>query len=236
MNFDEHTSGQFNNDLENLRTQLMEMGGLVERQVEEAISCVCSGEGVDVQEYARREDEVDQFELNIENNCTNILARRQPAASDLRMVLAVSRISRDLERMGDLAFKILSQANELKAINMEKFQAAIFAMGREVHEMIVSVLNAFIRNDPSLALDVIEQDEYVDRRYEGALRELITYMMEDPRSIGQSINVLWVIRSLERIGDHAENISEQVIYLVSGEDVRHSSLSEKQEAADNSNG
>ncbi|SIS49031.1 MAG: phosphate signaling complex protein PhoU [Thalassolituus maritimus] len=232
MNFNQHISGQFNADLEAIRNHMMSMGGLVERQVNHAVQAICSGDTQLADDVIRREDDVDKAEVAIDNECTQILVRRQPAASDLRMVLAVSRVVRDLERIGDEASKIAIHTLEVKDSKNPQFcQQAIRYMGEEVVKMISGALDAFARHDVEGAIDVVRTDKLVDKQYASALRELITYMMEDPRSIGQAINILWILRAIERIGDHARNISEQVIYLVSGTDVRHSSLTEMEETA-----
>jgi|TARA_R110000868_G_scaffold64774_7_gene194458 phosphate transport system protein len=232
MNFSQHISGQFNSDLEAIRSQMMEMGGLVERQVANAIEAITTGDTTPADDIIRREDDVDRMEVAIDRECTQILVRRQPAASDLRMVLAVSRVVRDLERIGDEATKIAVHALEISgSTNSGYCQQSIRYMGAEIGKMISGALNAFARNDVDGALDVVRNDKLVDQQYSAALRELITYMMEDPRSIGQAINILWILRAIERIGDHARNISEQVIYVVSGADVRHSSITEMEERA-----
>jgi len=232
MNFNQHISGQFNADLEAIRNHMMGMGGLVERQVANAIEAICSGDTRVADDVIRREDEVDKMEVNIDHECTQILVRRQPAASDLRMVLAVSRVVRDLERIGDEASKIAIHTLEVAENSSNQLcQQAMRYMGAEVVKMISGALDAFARHDVDGAIDVVRNDKLVDQQYASALRELITYMMEDPRSIGQAINILWILRAIERIGDHARNISEQVIYLVKGTDVRHSSLTEIEEQA-----
>jgi len=232
MNFDTHISGQFNADLEGIRNHMMEMGGLVERQVASAIKSICDGDTGDVDNIIRREDKVDEMEVAIDNECTQILVRRQPAASDLRMVIAVSRVIGELERMGDEACKIAIHSLEISdAKNSAICQQAMRFMGEEVGKMISGALNAFARFDVEGAVEVVRNDKLVDKQYSAAIRELITYMMEDPRSITQAINILWILRAIERIGDHARNISEQVIYLVKGTDVRHSSLNEIEEEA-----
>ena len=232
MNFNQHISGQFNADLEAIRNHMMSMGGVVERQVNHAVQAICSGDTQLADDVIRREDDVDKAEVAIDNECTQILVRRQPAASDLRMVLAVSRVVRDLERIGDEASKIAIHTLEVKDSKNPQFcQQAIRYMGEEVVKMISGALDAFARHDVEGAIEVVRTDKLVDKQYASALRELITYMMEDPRSIGQAINILWILRAIERIGDHARNISEQVIYLVSGTDVRHSSLTEMEETA-----
>lgn len=230
MNFNQHISGQFNADLETIRNKMMTMGGLVERQIAAAIDAICDGDSAIVEEVIRREDDVDRLEVAIDNACTQVLVLRQPAASDLRMVIAVSRVVRDLERMGDEACKIAIHAREYTQSSHNQIcQQAIRSMGAEVVKMLAGALDAFARADVGDAVEVVRNDKLVDQQYASALRELITYMMEDPRSISQAINILWILRAIERIGDHARNISEQVIYLVSGTDVRHSSLSEIEE-------
>jgi phosphate transport system protein len=234
MNFNQHISQQFNADLEAIRNQMLAMGGLVQRQVSDAIEAICSGDTSSADKIIQREDDVDDMELSIDQECTHILVRRQPAASDLRMVLAVSRVVRDLERMGDEAAKIAIHALEVANGNQSGSKIchqAIRHMGTAVVKMISDALDAFARHDIEGAIEVVRNDKMVDEQYASAIRELITYMMEDPRSIGQAINILWILRAIERIGDHARNISEQVIYLVSGADVRHSSLSEMEEQA-----
>lgn len=232
MNFNQHISGQFNADLEAIRNHMMGMGGLVERQVANAVEAICSGDTRIADDVIRREDEVDKLEVTIDHECTQILVRRQPAASDLRMVLAVSRVVRDLERIGDEASKIAFHALEVgDSANAQLCQQAMRYMGAEVVKMISGALDAFARHDVDGAVEVVRNDKLVDQQYASALRELITYMMEDPRSIGQAINILWILRAIERIGDHARNISEQVIYLVKGTDVRHSSLNEIEQQA-----
>lgn len=232
MNFDQHISGQFNADLEAVRSHMMSMGGLVEKQVENAILAIASNDSNAADEVIRREEEIDEMELQIDRECTQILVRRQPAASDLRMVLAVSRVVRDLERIGDEANKIAVHALDVSGNHNPRFcQQAIRYMGAEVTKMVSGALDAFARADVDGAVDVVRNDKLVDKQYASALRELITYMMEDPRSISDAINILWILRAVERIGDHARNISEQVIYLVSGADVRHSSLTEIEEQA-----
>lgn len=232
MNFNQHISGQFNADLEGIRNSMMAMGGLVERQVANAIEAITNGDSRVADEVIRREDDVDNMEVAIDQECTQILVRRQPAASDLRMVLAVSRVVRDLERIGDEACKIAIHTLEMGDQNSNPLcQQAMRYMGAEVVKMISGALDAFTRHDMDGAVDVVRNDKLVDQQYASALRELITYMMEDPRSISQAISILWILRAIERIGDHARNISEQVIYLVKGTDVRHSTLTEIEEQA-----
>jgi phosphate transport system protein len=234
MNFNQHISQQFNADLETIRNQMLAMGGLVQRQVSDAIDAICSGDTSSADKIIQREDDVNEMEISIDQECTHILVRRQPAASDLRMVLAVSRVVRDLERMGDEAAKVAIHALEIASGNQpgsKMCNQSIRHMGSAVIKMTSDALDAFARHDIEGAIEVVRSDKMVDDQYASAIRELSTYMMEDPRSISQAINILWILRAIERIGDHARNISEQVIYLVSGADVRHSSLSEMEEQA-----
>lgn len=232
MNFNQHISAQFNADLDAIRNHMMAMGGVIEQQVNDAIEAICDNNTELAELVNQRENDVNQAEIDIDQECTQILVRRQPAASDLRMVLAVSRVIRDLERIGDEASKIATLAIEsTTARNQHICRNSINYMGIEVNRMICGSLNAFARNDVEGAIEVVRNDRLVDTQYAAALREIMTYMMEDPRSISEAINILWVLRSIERIGDHARNIAEQVIYVVSGQDVRHSSLKEIENSA-----
>lgn len=230
MNFNQHISAQFNADLDGIRNHMMSMGGLIEQQVNDAIEAIRTGNTELAALVNQREEDVNDSEINIDQECTQILVKRQPAASDLRMVLAVSRVVRDLERIGDEASKIATLAIDLStAKNQQICRNSINYMGIEVGKMISGSLNAFTRHDVKGSIEVVRNDKLVDAQYAAALREIMTYMMEDPRSISEAINILWVLRSIERIGDHARNIAEQVIYVVSGQDVRHSSLKEIEE-------
>ncbi|NHO85862.1 phosphate signaling complex protein PhoU [Pseudoteredinibacter isoporae] len=224
---DQHISGQFNADLEELKTQLLEMGGVVQQQISDAVDAIEQADSELAEKVMVIEDDVDNREVSLDENCTTVLARRQPAASDLRMVLAVSKATRDLERMGDEAQKIAKMAIALN----EEGQAPhgyveLRHIGDIVEKMVNSTLDAFARFDVDTAVKVARDDKAVDREYKSAMRELVTYMMEDPRSIGRVMNIIWALRSLERIGDHARNIAEHIVYLVKGLDVRHTSVKE----------
>jgi phosphate transport system protein len=227
LQLDKHISGQFNADLEDLRTQLLEMGGVVQQQIIDAVSAIELADGDLAEKVMETEDDVDRREIAIDEACTQVLARRQPAASDLRLVLAVSKAIRDLERMGDEAQKIAKMAIALNEEGQSPHgYMELRHIGDSVEKMVNNTLDAFARFDVDAALKVARDDKAVDREYKSAMRELITYMMEDPRSIGRGMNILWALRSLERIGDHARNIAEHVIYLVKGLDVRHVSVKE----------
>ena len=167
------------------------------------------------------------MEMSIDDQCASILARRQPAASDLRLVVAIIKVNTDLERIGDEAAKVAKQAMRLsEASNSPSNFIEIRHIGTHVANMLRSALDAFARLDVDAAVAVVKNDSVVDKEYGSALRSLMTFMMEDPRAIGGIINEMWALRSLERIGDHASNIAEQVIYLVRGLDVRHGRLEE----------
>jgi phosphate transport system protein len=220
--FTQHISQQFNADLEEVRTQFLAMGGLVEQQVADGIHALLDTDANMAMSVQQTDTRVNQMETQIDESLVRILARRQPAASDLRMVIAISKANTDLERIGDEASKIarIAQALSEEGESPRGYTEARH-IGNQVRLMIHEALDAFARLDAEQALRVMQADADIDREYQSATRALMTYMMEDPRYISRVINVLWVLRSLERIGDHARNISEQVIYMVKGEDVRH---------------
>lgn len=220
----QHISRQFNQELESLKTQLLAMGGLVERQLNEVIAALMEGDFDAAEQVRNRDREINEFQLEIDDECTHILARRQPTASDLRLVMAVTRATSDLERMGDEANKIARHALSL----IEEGQTSrgfteIRHISTRVRDMVRQALTAFARMDVSLAREVLGEDEIVDQDYQTAMRSLVTFMMEDPRSISSVLNVIWILRSLERVGDHADNLAESVVYLVEGDDIRHTS-------------
>ncbi|MCW8195614.1 phosphate signaling complex protein PhoU [Proteobacteria bacterium 005FR1] len=227
LSLDKHISRQFNSDLEGLKTDLLEMGGLVENQIADAIRCFEELDTDIAQRVIDNEDTIDELEVTIDEQCTLVLAKRHPAASDLRMVLAVAKAVRDLERMADEAQKVALMAIALAedgapARNYPELQN----IGNGVLAMLRHALDAFARYDVEMALSVVKDDQAVDLEYKAALRELISQMTKNPSSISKVMNVLWAVRSLERIGDHARNLAEHLIYLVKGKDVRHVSLSE----------
>jgi len=217
-----HISQQFNEELEGVKKSMLEMGGLVEKQVRDAIKSLINAD-VQLAELVRERDElVNNMEITIDKECTQILAKRQPAASDLRLVLAVSKCISDLERIGDEASKIARLAIELSGQgDSQQGFVEVRHIGDEVSSMIQNSLTAFARLDVDAALKVAHEDKTVDMEYRSTVRELITYMMEDPRSISRVLNIIWCLRALERVGDHAMNIGEYVIYLAKGLDVRH---------------
>jgi phosphate transport system protein len=222
MTFENHIMKQFDEELEEIRTQLMEMGGKVEQQLKNAIRAVIKADSSLAEEVIRDERLVDEMEVDIDEACILIIARRQPAASDLRFVMMVTKAVNDLERIGDEAKKIANHAIILsEQDSLSQGYKEVRHLGSSVSAMLANALDAFARFDVKAAMSTLEEDAQIDLDYKTALRELVTYMMEDPRSISRAINILWVIRSLERIGDHSKNLCEQIVYVVKGKDIRH---------------
>ncbi|MGC6481454.1 MAG: phosphate signaling complex protein PhoU [Porticoccaceae bacterium] len=222
MSFENHIMTQFDEELEEIRTQLMEMGGKVEQQLKNAIQAVIKADSSLAEEVIREERLVDEMEVDIDEACILIIARRQPAASDLRFVMMVTKAINDLERIGDESRKIANHAVILSEQDgLSQGYKEVRHLGDSVSGMLANALDAFARFDVDAAMKTLEEDAQVDLDYKSALRELVTYMMEDPRSISRAINILWVVRSLERIGDHAKNLCEQIVYVVKGKDIRH---------------
>jgi len=222
MTFENHYMKQFDEELEEIRTRLMEMGGKVEQQLQNAIRAIAEADSQLAEEVIKEEQLVDNMEVDIDEACILIIARRQPAASDLRLVMMVTKAVNDLERIGDEAKKIANHALILAGESgSSKGYTEVRHLGQSVMSMLSNALDAFARFDVDAAMLTIEEDKQIDQEYKTALRELATYMMEDPRSISRVINILWVVRSLERIGDHAKNLCEQIVFVVKGKDIRH---------------
>jgi phosphate transport system protein len=222
-----HISKQFDNELENIRSQVMAMGGLVEQQLTMALRSLIEDDVELAESVISTERQVNTYEVNIDEECTRILARRQPAARDLRLVMAVGKTITDLERIGDESEKIAKMAIDLANRHaMKPYYTGISAMGSLVRGMVHEALDAFARMDSQAALVTAGKEPESDDQYAALLRQLITYMMEDPRSITSALDAVWVARAMERIGDHARNICEYIIYFVEGKDVRHISLEE----------
>jgi phosphate transport system protein len=220
-----HISQQYNTELEDIRSKVLQMGGLVEQQIEQALIALVKGDVALGEAVIMDDTKVNKLEVTIDEECNQIIARRQPAASDLRLVVAVIKTITDLERIGDEAEKIARMAVRLAGEERPKNNyAEIQMLGQHVRQMVHDALDAFARGSQR-RLDVhAREDRKIDSKYEGAIRQLITFMMEDPRTISRVLNVIWAARALERIGDHARNICEYIIYFVKGRDVRHTSL------------
>jgi phosphate transport system protein len=218
----QHISQQFNADLSELKDRFLLMGGMVEKQVSDAVTALIDANGSLAEEVRLRDNDVDELEVILDEECTQVIARRQPAASDLRMVMSIAKMVSDLERIGDEASKVAKMANNLADEGTApRGYVEVRHIGEKVLEMVREALDAFARYDSELALVVMRKDVSVDQEYKMATRSLVTFMMEDPRSISRVLSVMWVLRALERIGDHACNVAEHVIYMVNGKDVRH---------------
>jgi phosphate transport system protein len=222
-----HISEQFNKELEDIRNKVLNMGGLVERQIDLAVSAFMTGDTEVADLVIKQDDQVDALEMAIDMECMQILALRQPAAFDLRLLITVFKIINELERVGDMAERIAKMAIRLSDAEGKIDQYyELQHIADLVKDMLHDALDAFARMSIEEVTLITGRDENVDREYGSIIRQLITQMMEDPRNITRTLDVLWTARSLERIGDHACNICEHLIYMVKGEAVRHLSQSE----------
>lgn len=229
QHFGQHSSSQFNEEMESIRNHMMEMGGLVEKQVVDALDALLRADSQVGERVLEVEKQVDQLEITIDEECARVLALRQPAASDLRMIIAVTKAVSDLERIGDESAKIAAMAMQLaQEGESPSGYVEVRHIGNHVRAMLRDTLDAFARFDADKAVEVAAEDNAVDMEYRSAMRSLVTFMMEDPRSISSILNIIWSLRALERIGDHARNIGEQLIFMVKGKDVRHISVDEMQ--------
>ncbi|MDD2661834.1 MAG: phosphate signaling complex protein PhoU [Methylococcales bacterium] len=221
-----HISEQFNIELEDIRNKVLIMGGLVEQQIELSVEAYTSGNIELAEQVIKQDDEVDELEMSIDQECTQILALRQPTAFDLRMLMAVIKIIHEIERVGDKAQRIAEMAIKLVGVESRFPHHELEHMAELVQGMLHDALDAFARMTLEDVPSITERDENVDREYDNILRQLITRMMEDPRNITRTLDVLWTVRALERIGDHACYICEHLVYMIKGEDVRHLSQEE----------
>ena len=233
MTTTEHLSKQFDVDLEKLRSHMLQMGGLIESQILAAIEGFYSGDIKALEQVIENDRRVNGYEVNIDIECSHIIARRQPAASDLRMIMGVSKAVTDLERVGDEAKKIAvvsKQIHERGRLQVPRL-GDIRRTGSIVVGMLRKALDAFARLDSVAAAEVIRDDVAIDEAFRGMMRQLITFMMEDPRTITTALEIVWVARALERMGDHSKNMAEQVIYIVKGTDVRHTNFEDVERKA-----
>jgi phosphate transport system protein len=225
---DKHLSSQFDVELAGVSSRVLEMGGLVESQVEQAVHALAHFSIETAHLVLKAEAVVNQMEVEIDHDLQAIIARRQPTARDLRLLIAISKTIANLERVGDEAARIARTVQRLDgAGGLGRLRLPVddlqFAAGLAVAQLR-RALDSFARLDANLALEVLKQDDQIDREFEGLLRKLITYMMEDPRTITGSIDLVFVAKAIERIGDHAKNLAEATIYIVKGTDVRHAPM------------
>jgi phosphate transport system protein len=222
---DKHLSTQFDSELSGISTRVLEMGGLAEAQVAQAVFSLTNFSAEVAREVLRNEERVNAMEIEIDRALSSIIARRQPTARDLRLLIAISKTIANLERVGDEAARIA-----LRLIDTEVSSRLRLPVNDLVHESELAVaqlrksLDAFARLDVEKALEVLKQDDQIDQEFDGLLRKLITYMMEDPRTISSSIDLVFVAKAIERVGDHAKNLAEVIIYIVNGTDVRHNTV------------
>ncbi|QTR48703.1 phosphate signaling complex protein PhoU [Candidatus Thiothrix anitrata] len=225
MNTTQHTSQKYNHELEEARSKLMTMGGLVETQVTNAIKALLERDSALGEKVAYSDHEINAMEVLLDEHCAEIIARRQPAASDLRLLITIIKVITDLERIGDEAEKVGRYAVEMtETATYGDLHNSLRHLGEHVKAMLSNTLDALARLDVAQAMQVVKNDQKVDDEFDSITRQLYTRMLEDPRNIKDSLNVTWCARSLERVGDHCKNICEYVIYLVKGKDVRHTNL------------
>ncbi|MEN3292930.1 MAG: phosphate transport system protein [Burkholderiales bacterium] len=220
----DHSSKQYDMDLEAIRSKVLQMGGLVESQFRDALECFRTGNIEQADQVIKADENVNRLEVALDDTCSHLIVKRQPAANDLRTVMATLKVITDLERIGDESTKIARTAKSLRergngTINPYE---SIRVIATSTGEMLHNALDAFARLDEKQAARIIAKDEVVDHEFRSILRSLITFMMEDPRTISGAIDTLWAAKAIERIGDHAKNIAEYVIYVVEGKDIRHS--------------
>jgi phosphate transport system protein len=225
---EKHLSTQFDSELNGVSSRVMELGGLVESQIGRAIYALSNFSLESADQVAEMENRVNAMEVEIDRELSSIIARRQPTARDLRLLIAISKTTANLERAGDEANKI---ARMVKSIIESGAARALPSSDLRVEADLASglmrrALDAFARLDTAAALSILKEDDLIDREFDGFVRKLITYMMEDPRTISASLDLLFLAKAIERIGDHAKNIAEFIIYIVKGEDVRHASMHE----------
>ena len=223
MNESQHLSSQFDEELGRLRTHVLQMGGMVETQVSSAIEAYSSGEVASVKSIVEADRKINDLQKAIDDDCAHVIAKRQPTASDLRLVLGISKIVTDLERAGDEAKKIAKGVRRIYEAGHlpSQYGIGIRHLAEAALNLVRQSLDAFARLDTAQSQEVIRADSDVDTEFKSIIRQLITHMMEDPRTITTSIEIISIARAIERIGDHAKNVAEQVVFIVEGRDIRH---------------
>ena len=222
----DHLSHQFDADLEDIRSRVLQMGGFVEAQIQGAIEAFSSGDDDISTRVIDSERRVNEYEKEIDDACVHLVARRQPAASDLRLVMGISKIVTDLERIGDEAEKIARMSRAIYGRGALSIPRCVDVRqtGNLALALLRRVLDTMARLDADEAGKLIAEDRLIDAEFRAIVRQLITYMMEDPRTISTALDIVWIAKAIERVGDHAKNIAEQVVYIVRGTDVRHSAM------------
>jgi phosphate transport system protein len=224
---DKHLSTQFDSELNSVSSRVMELGGLVESQIRQAIYAFTEFDAKAADEVFEIEDRVNQMEIDIDRELSSIIARRQPTARDLRLLIAISKTTANLERVGDETTKIARMVKSIidKSGTARTLPSSELRVAADLASALLrKALDAFARLDTAAAVTILKEDDAIDQEFDGFVRKLITYMMEDPRTISSSLDLLFLAKAIERIGDHAKNIAEFIIYIVKGEDVRHSSM------------
>jgi len=229
---DKHLSSQFDSELNHVSSRLMELGGLVESQIQQAVYALLLFVEDVADQVIETENRVNALEVEIDRELSSIIAKRQPTAKDLRLIMAISKATANLERAGDEANKIARMVKSMISSGIFKsLPSSELRLATEMASgLIRKSLDAFARLDTSTALAIMKEDDLIDKEFDGFVRKLITYMMEDPRTISASLDLLFVAKAIERIGDHAKNIAEFIIYVVKGADVRHIALADVESA------
>ncbi|MEY3791412.1 MAG: phosphate uptake regulator [Pseudomonadota bacterium] len=229
----EHSSKQYELDLEGIRSRVLQMGGMVEKQFHDAMNCFRTLNVHEAERIIAADIEVNQMEVALDDACSHLIVKRQPAANDLRTVMATIKVITDLERIGDEATKIARAASAIHQRGLvpiaheDIVRVMATSAGRQLHD----ALDAFARMDQKQATRLIVGDEEIDHEYRAVMRNAVTFMMEDPRTISSALDTVWVAKAIERIGDHAKNIAEYVIYIVEGKDIRHTDYAILQQAS-----
>lgn len=232
MGVNEHLSKQYDAELESIRSRVLEMGGLVESQIRRALEGFATGERALLDDVIATDHRVNGLEVALDGACSHVIVKRQPAASDLRLLFGITKTVTDLERIGDEAQKVARMAKSIheRDGDMRPVRGVDVRHAAEVAlSMLRQALDAFARLDVHAAADVIRQDAAIDSEFRSVLRQLVTYMMEDPRTISTALEIVWVAKAIERMGDHAKNMAEYVIYIVRGTDVRHTASTAREE-------